>query len=132
MNGMGQWDSAYRPDSLILSRINNDAISPDESVCITKIQNAWGVEDEQDKNAYLMYTKGSCAYYSFSDNHYVVYKIMQNGDIWVKYMTDEEPKEFRKWVTFSLCLFLALSSPIWIHLFIDFDFLKLKPDYNAK
>ena len=132
MNGDGQWDSAYRPDYLQLGRIKASTIPSYESVCVTKIQIAWALDDEQDQNATIIYTRGSCAYRSSDDNQYAVYKIMQNDDIWVKYVTDEKPREFRKWVTFSICLFLALSSPFWIHIFADFDFLKLKPDYDAK
>lgn len=127
MNWMGQWDSGRYPDYWQLRH----TISPEESACVTKIQNAWWLDDEQDQSARSIYTRGSCAFYSFDSDQYVVLKIDQNGEIWEKYVDGENPRQTRKWITFSICLFLGLSSPFWIHLFIDFDFLKLKSNYDA-
>lgn len=127
MNWMGQWDSGRYPDYWQLRH----TISPEESACVTKIQNAWWLDDEQDHSAHLIYTRGSCAFYSFDSDQYLVLKVAQNGDIWEKYVDSENPRQIRKWITFSICLFLGMASPFWINLFIDFDFLKLKPDYSA-
>ena len=93
---------------------------------------SWQVDEEQDQNASLIDARGSCAYNSFDSDRYVVFKIMHNGDILEKYVNGEIPRNLRKWTTFYLCLFLILSAPIWTRLFFQFDFLKPKPDYDAK
>lgn len=131
LNGMGKWNSGHYPDYLELSHFKGNNISPQESVCVTKIRNEWQLDDEQDQNAYLIYTRGSCPFYANMNYKYVVYKFMNDGTVFGKYLTDEEPNEFRQWATFLLCLFLGVSSPIWIYLFVDFGFLKLKPDHRA-
>ena len=132
MNWKGQWDSGRYPNYLEFDRLRETNLRSSEIQCITKIQMSWQINEEQDQNASLIDMRGSCAHYSFDSDRYVVFKIMQNGDIWEKYVNGEIPRNFRKWTTFYLCLFLILSAPIWTRLFIDFDFLKLKPDYDAK
>ena len=125
---IGQWRPEGYPEYPDYEKRNIE----EEHECARKIELLWNLESEKDKSSKIIEARGACAYYSFDNYQYAVFKISQDGEILEKYVNGKEPRIFRNWATFYLCLFLVLSAPIWTRLFFQFDFLKPKPDYNAK
>ena len=130
LHSLGGWNSV---GAVRNPRLDSEIITIQKQ-CAVDLRNKWGLKEEFVPDARLVEARGFCV----PDNHqYVVYQVDENGDVLEKYIQSNDPELLRIQITYLIILFMIgicaiWSAPVWWKRLVEYDPLKLKPDYDAK
>lgn len=104
-------------------------IIENEKECAALLKMQWRFQDENLANVRLVDERGYCysEYYQ-----YAIYRVDEDGSVWIKYLNSKYPEYFRARVTLYTCLLLGLLLSVLTKILFRSSLLDPKPDYYAR